>query len=103
MPLQPLDGPSAHNVLSVGTATPVVARAGGSALTSRKAITLQGDGKFYVYFGDEDASAPSAATVVAQGFLQFKDQVQTWEVGDRQPVYLVSDSGTTNVRIAERA
>lgn len=102
--LQPLDGPAAQGLLSsVGTSTPVEVKVGASALTDRKLVTLQGDGKFYVYFGDDSASAPSAADVENNGFLQFKDQVQSYEAGDRQPIYVLADSGTVDIRIAERA
>jgi len=100
--LQPLDGPSSQGVISVDTITVKEAKIGGSALIERKVITMQGDGKFYVYFGD-GVSTPSAATVTSDGFVQFKNATQSWEAGELQKVYLIADSGTVNVRISERA
>jgi hypothetical protein len=102
MSLQPLDGPSAQITLSVGTVTVVEAKAGVSALDERKVITLQGTGKFYVYFGD-GVNIPSAATVAANGFTQFKDARESYECGKFQPVYLLSAVGTINIVVAERA
>lgn len=102
MALYPLDGPSAQVALSVGTVTVVEAKVGASPLDERKAITLQGTGKFYVYFGD-GVSTPSAATVAANGFTQFKDAKESYEAGKFQPVYLLSAAGTINVVLAERA
>lgn len=100
---QPLDGPSSQGLLSsVGTSTPVEVKVGGSAYEDRKVITMQGDGKFYVYFADE-GETPNAATVSANGFVQFKDQVQSWEAGEQQAVWVLAVTGTVDVRIAERA
>lgn len=102
--LSPLDGPSKQGLLSsVGTATPVEVKVGASAFSDRKVITMQSeDGKFYVYFADT-GETPSAATVAANGFTQFKDQKESYEAGEKQVVYVLSVSGTINIRIAERA
>jgi hypothetical protein len=101
--LEPLDGPSKHTVLSaVDTVTPVQVKVGATALTDRKVITLQGDSKFYVYFAD-DAIVPSAATVAAEGFVQFKDQKESYEAGQRQIVFVLAVTGTVNIRVAERS
>lgn len=103
MAFEPLDGPSVQGVLSlVGTATPIEVKSGASAYEERKVVTLQSDGKFYLFFG-EDGVTPSAATVAAQGFTVFKDQLQTVEASCKQPLYVLSTSGTIDVRIAERA
>ena len=100
--LLPLDGPAIQGVLSVGTATVVEAKVGANPYEERQVITLQGNGKFYVYFGD-GVTTPNAATVAAGGFIQFKDVKDSYEAGDTQRVYLLSLSGTINIRIAERA
>jgi hypothetical protein len=97
-----LDGPSIQGVLSVGTATVVEAKVGANPYEERQVITLQGNGKFYVYFGD-GVTTPNAATVAANGFIQFKDAKDSYEAGDSQRVFLLSVSGTINIRIAERS
>lgn len=98
----PLDGPSKQGLLSgVTTSTPVVAKADTTAFEGRQVITLQGDGKFYVYFADE-GETPNAATVSANGFIQFKDAKETYEAGSQQVVYVLAFSGTVDIRIAER-
>ena len=101
--LQPLDGPSSQSTLSsVGTATVVEAKVGGSALAERKVVTLQGDGKFYVYFGD-GSTTPNAATVIADGVTVFKDQITSFEASESQPLFVLAVTGTVNIKIIERA
>lgn len=101
--LSPLDGPSAHGLLSLTTGTVTVAKVGATAHPERKVITLQPlDGKIRVFFGGEGA-APSAATVVAQGFRHPKNAVRSYEASDSQVIYLTSETGTVSVVIAERA
>jgi len=99
----PLDGPSKSFKLSaVGTATPVEVKAGGSSFAERKVITLQGDASFYVYFADE-AETPNAATVSANGFIQYKNAKESYEATGAQIVFVLAVSGTVDVRGAERA
>jgi predicted methyltransferase len=100
--IEPLDGPSAQLKVSVGTVTVVEVKVGGSPLTERKAITLQPEGKIYVYFGD-GVTTPAAATVSANGLIHQKDAKETYEAGEKQKVYMLSVSGTVNVVIVERA
>ena len=101
--LSPLDGPASQGTLSsVGTVTVVEAKVGVSALAERKVVTFQGDDKFYVYFGD-GASTPSAATVAANGFTAFKNALVTFEASNQQPLYVLSVTGTVNIKIVERA
>lgn len=103
MNFQSLDGPALQGTLSgVGTATPVEVKVGGSAFSERKVVSLQGDGKFYVYFADEGV-VPNAATVAADGFTQFKDALNSYEASDTQAVYVLAVTGTVNIKIAERA
>ncbi len=101
--LQPLDGPSAQTKLtSVGTATVVEAKAGVTRLEDRKVVTLQPDANMKVYFGD-GTSTPSAATVLADGFDHPKSAKETYEAGDKQPIFILAATGTINVIVVERA
>ena len=101
--LLPLDGPSKQFLLSaVGTATPVEVKAGASAFTERKIITLQGDAKFYIYFAD-DGETPSASDVSTKGFIQYKNAKESYEAAGSQAVYVLAETGTVNIRGAERA
>lgn len=103
MPLLPLDGPSLQATIYVTAAAAFQLKVGASPLTERKVITIQStNGKLYVYFAI-DAGVPSAATIIADGFLVFKNQLVSLEVSEQQLVYVVSVSGTINVKIAERA
>ena len=103
MSLFPLDGPASQDTISVTTSTVQEAKIGASALSERKVVTLQPvDGKIYVYFGD-GASTPSAATVIADGFVQFRNAKNSYECSHRQPVFILAVSGTVNVKVAERA
>lgn len=101
-----LDGPSAQLTVSVGTVTPVLVKGGAAVLSERKVITLQSrdpsGGNFYVYFAG-DAGAPSAATIVSDGMLQYKTAMKSFEASDSQAVYLLSVAGTINVTVTERA
>jgi len=100
---EPLDGPSKSFVLTaVGVSTPVEVKAGASSFTERKIVTLQADGKFFVYFTD-DGETPSAATIIAKGFTQFKDAKESYEASGSQIVYVLAVSGTVDIRGAERA
>ena len=101
--LQPLDGPSKQYTLSITTATAVEIKDGANpVLEERKVITLQGDGRFYVYFADEDQT-PNAATVAADGFLQYRNAKETYEASSTQAVFIVAASGTVDVKVAERS
>jgi len=101
--LQPLDGPSSQGTLSsVGTVTPIEVKVGASALEDRKVITLQGDGRYYVYFGD-GTSTPSAGTVSANGFLNFRNQLVSYEATNQQQIFVLAVTGTVDIKIAERA
>lgn len=101
--IQPLDGPSKqYKLTSVGTSTVVKVESGGAPYTERKVVTMQPDGKMYVFFGD-GGSAPSAATVAADGFLHGKDSMKSYEASDKQELYILALTGTIDVRVAERA
>ena len=99
----PLDGPSTQTTISVTNATVQEIKVGGSALSERSVITVQPtDGNVYIYFGD-GTGAPSAATVIADGFIQYKRAKDTYEAASTQAVYILSTTGTVVVKIAERA
>lgn len=97
-----LDGPAEQGKLSaVGTATPVEVKVGASAFEGRQVLTLQGNGKYYIYFND-GGTAPNAATVSANGFTAFKDAMVSIEAGPKQDVYVLAVTGTVDIIIAER-
>jgi|TARA_R110000851_G_scaffold293070_3_gene447634 hypothetical protein len=101
--LQPLDGPSkSFKLSSVGVTTPVEVFATGSAFPERKVITLQSDGKFYIYFADE-GEVPNAATVSANGFIQYKNAKESYEASGSQAVFVLAVTGTVDIRGTERA
>lgn len=102
--LQPLDGPSAQATISVTDSVVQEIKVSSSALENRKVVTIQPiDGRVYVYFGDDTASAPSATTVSDDGLLVFRFAKESFEAGDQQPVYVLAESGTVSVKIVERA
>lgn len=98
----PLDGPAKQGSLSVGVGAVVVAKVGANSYPDRKVITLQPTGKVYVYFAD-DNETPSTTDVSTKGFTQYKNAKESYEVGEKQIIYLLSVSGTILVKIAERA
>lgn len=104
MAFQPLDGPAAQGQESVTDSTVFEVKKNASTLSEREVVTiLPLDGQIWVYLGDDTASAPSAITVKSDGFPQFTRSMRTYEAGPRQPIYIVSDTGTVDVRYAERA
>jgi len=95
MAFEPLDGPAVYGTLSV-TTSPSEVKVGASVLSDRKVVTIQPlDG--VVYFGYSNAVTASTGTKI------FKGQVYPLEAGERLPVWIVSASGTVNVRITEVA
>lgn len=99
---QPLDGPSVQGrITGVGTTTPVEVKIGTTPLTDRQVITMQPDNNMKVYFGN--GSVPSAATVLSDGFDHYKNSKESYEVGEKQTLYILAASGTINVIVAERA
>jgi hypothetical protein len=103
MAFRSLDGPALQELVPVNNTTPLLIKAGASPLNNRQVITLQPkDGKIYVLFVD-DGAVPNAATVIAKGFLIWKNQIETFEAGHTQAVYMLSFAGTVNVIVAERS
>jgi len=104
MSISPLDGPAKQTKITVNTTTVQEIKVGASAQDERKVITVQPlTGKIYVYFGDATASAPNAATVIANGFVQYKKAKDDYEASPQQPLYILAVSGSVDVIIAERA
>jgi hypothetical protein len=107
--IQPLDGPAKQGKLtSVTDSTPVEVKVGASPFEERKVITMQSTkldtnfGDFYVYFA-EGTSTPTAGTVSTNGFLHSKNSLQSYEAGELQRVWVMSVTGTIDIRIVERA
>lgn len=101
--IQPLDGPAIQFILSsVGTTTPVKAQEGVNPFPERQVVTLQGDGKFYVYFANA-SETPTNTDISTKGFTQSKDAIRSYEAGDQQILYVLAEAGTVNIRGAERA
>lgn len=105
---QPLDGPSKPGkLIGVGTVTPVEVKSGASAFEGRQVVTLQShrldanSGPFYVYTAD-DGEVPSAATVADKGLIQPKNAKEDYEASVHQAIYVLSVSGTIDIRITER-
>lgn len=100
--LQPLDGPSKSDNVNVGAVTPVEVKKGATAFEDRKVVTIQPDGLLYVYLSD-DNETPSAATITASGFKHYKGALRSYEASASQAVWVISDTGTINIRFSERA
>ena len=103
MSLLPLDGPSKQYAKSVTDSAVVEIKDGSEALDERKVVTIYPiDGQIWVFFGD-GSSTPTANDVKTKGFPHFRDQMRSYEASPSQDVWIVSDDGTVDVRIAERA
>lgn len=101
--LFPLDGPSLQGTASVNATTPTEIKVGGSPLAERKVVTIQPlDGKLWVYFGN-DATTPSQSDLQDNGFEHPKKALRSYEAGDSQKVWVLAQSGTVDVRFAERS
>ena len=87
--LQPLDGPA-------------IAQASTDPFSERQVVSLQGDGKFYVYFANS-GETPTNTDISTKGFTHPKDALRSYEAGDQQILYVLAESGTVNIRGAERA
>jgi len=95
MALFALDGPSAQDLIAV-TNVESEAKVGASVLEERKVITIQPqDGDVRVLFVSGLASN--------HGIEVSKGDIFSFEASASQPVYLITDSGTTNVVLIERA
>lgn len=99
----PLDGPATQEQENVNATTVFRVRSGASELEGRNVVTIQGiNGVLWVYFGD-GVSIPSASQVRDLGFQQPKAAIATYEASQSQPVFILADVGTVDVRYSERA
>jgi hypothetical protein len=95
MSLYPLDGPTVEDELSV-TTTPVELKVSTSAYEERKVVTFEAqDGR--VRWGFTNGITPT------KGFIGFKNRLTTIEAAASQSVWIVAESGTVKVYLAERA
>jgi hypothetical protein len=101
MSFLPLDGPSRQAKLSVTQNTVVELKIEAFPLPERKAITVQGSGRFYMFFGNESGT-PSTVDLQNNGFTCFKDELITVEAGDDQRVFVLAADATINIVVAER-
>lgn len=98
----PLDGPSLQDQESVTDSTVFRVKSGSSELAGRDVVSIQPlDGKIWVFFGD-GSTVPSASDVKNKGFPQPKNSFRTYEATETQEIYIVADTGTVDVRFAER-
>lgn len=103
MAFLPLDGPAIQGQANVTTTTVFRVRAGASELEERNVVTIQGiNGVLWVYFGD-GTNTPTANDVRTKGFRQPKNAIGTYEAGARQPIFVLADIVTVDVRFAERS
>ena len=100
--IQPLDGPSLQDLIVVTATIVIEVKIGASAMDERKVISLQPDGKIRVFFAD-DGVVPSLSDLQNKGFIHYKNSMRSYEASKLQKVYILSESGSTNVTIAERA
>jgi hypothetical protein len=94
--LQSLNGPAEYGALSVGSVTPIEVKVQATYLDDRKLITIQplnGD----VYYGYTNAVTISTGTKI------FSQQFFPLETGFDLKIWLISVSGTVDVRITEVA
>jgi hypothetical protein len=89
-----INGPSFYGNLAVST-TPVLLKVGGSVYAERIEVIFRPiDGTVYMGF---DSSVSSTT-----GIPVFKNEFVRMESGPLETIYLVTASGTVNVRIGER-
>jgi hypothetical protein len=101
--LQPLNGPSLQDSVVLTDTTVFLVKVGATELSERNVVTIYPvDGDIWVFFGD-GINTPSASDVKNKGFPHRKDLLRSYEATDTQNIYIVSDSGTVDVRFAERA
>lgn len=99
----PLDGPSSQiKKIGITSSSVTEAKVSSLALEDRKAVTLQPTGNIKVYFGD-GLNVPSATTILENGVVQYKDQMISYEAGQKQPIFFVAVAGTVEVIVIERA
>jgi len=102
MAFLPLDGPSLQSAVNVTDSVVFRVKVGSSEFEERDVVSIHPiNGKIWVFFGD-NITVPSAADVKNKGFPQPKNSFRTYEASGSQEIYIVADTGTVNVRFAER-
>jgi hypothetical protein len=97
-----LDGPTLQDQENVTSTTVFRVKVGTSEFQERDVVTIfPVDGLIWVFFGD-NVTVPTAANVKAKGFPQPKGSLRTYEAASSQEIYIVADTGTVDVRYAER-
>jgi hypothetical protein len=100
---QPLNGPSLQDNVAVTDSVVFRVKSGGSELAERNVVTIYPlDGSIWVFFGD-GTNTPSAANVKSKGFFHPIGSLRSYEAATTQEIYIVADTGTVDVRFAERA
>jgi hypothetical protein len=98
-----LNGPAKQDSISVTASTPVRVKVSTNELPERKVVTIQPlTGSCRVYFADE-GETPVAATVLNKGFKIRKEGTRTFEATETQKVWIISETGTISIIIAERS
>jgi len=98
-----LDGPSKQIKLSVLDNAITEVKVDAQPLSGRSVITiLPVEGKIFIYFGDGE-NTPDVNTIINNGFPHPKNSMKSYEAGPKQPVFIISETGTINVIIAERS
>lgn len=89
-----INGPSYYGAISVST-TPTLLKVGASVYSERIEVSFQPlDGD--IYYGFDSSVSYTTGTKV------FRYQLITLESGPLETIYLVTESGTVDVRITER-
>lgn len=80
--------------LIVGT-TAVEVKVGAFRLEGRKTVTLYNNSNKTIYWGYNNTVTTSSGTPIQ------KKELVTWEAGDNQEIWIISDSSGNNVRVTE--
>ena len=98
----PLDGPSSQGASLVTSSVVFRVKLGATEQEDRQVVSIMPlTGNIWVMFGD-GITTPNAVTVKDRGFPQLKGALRTYEASNRQFIFIVADSVTTDVRFAER-
>jgi len=99
---QPLNGPSLQDSVALTDNTVFRVKVGATEMAERDVVSIYPvDGDIWIFFGD-GINVPTAANVKGKGFPQPVGSLRTYEATDTQEIYIVADSGTVDVRFAER-
>jgi hypothetical protein len=97
-----LDGPTLQEQQNVTDSTVFRVRVGAAEFSERDVVTIHPmNGLIWVFFGD-GVNTPTAANVKSKGFPHPKGATRTYEAAPSQEIYIVADTGTVDVRYAER-